>query len=153
MEIEVLPKNSHFILYNKNFLIGKSSKSGDRFDFLHFVRSDIEEAVSIFMQESVNCHLTIAVVNLNIHARRTAKLSGGGLSGIEGRIICIDDNSVTADETIENVTATSEAEVSVNDDVNNHSFEEESRNLKKVCFMPDFSSFEVRRSQFVRRLY
>ena len=44
-EIEVSPKSSHFILYNKSFLLGKSSKSGDRFDVLHFARSGIKEAV------------------------------------------------------------------------------------------------------------
>ena len=44
-EIEVSPKNSHFILYNKDFLLGKSSESSDKFDVLLFARPDIEEAV------------------------------------------------------------------------------------------------------------
>ena len=44
-EIELSPKNSHFILYNKDFLLGKSSESSDKFDVLHIARPDIEEAV------------------------------------------------------------------------------------------------------------
>ena len=44
-EIEVSPKNSHFISFNKDFLLGKSMKSSDKFDVLNFARSDIEEAV------------------------------------------------------------------------------------------------------------
>ncbi|KAK8841497.1 hypothetical protein M9Y10_027116 [Tritrichomonas musculus] len=44
-EIEESPKNSHFILYNKDFLLGKSSESSDKFDVLHFACSDIKEAV------------------------------------------------------------------------------------------------------------
>ncbi|KAK8896926.1 hypothetical protein M9Y10_014852 [Tritrichomonas musculus] len=50
---------------------------------------------------------------------------------IEGRITYIDKHSVTAEGTTKKVTATSESCAKVK--------------CKKICFFPDFSSFEVRR--------
>ncbi|KAK8887509.1 hypothetical protein M9Y10_038557 [Tritrichomonas musculus] len=44
-KIEVSPKNRHFILYNNQFLLGKSKDGIDKFDFLIFGISDLEEVV------------------------------------------------------------------------------------------------------------
>ncbi|KAK8838865.1 hypothetical protein M9Y10_032907 [Tritrichomonas musculus] len=44
-EIEVSPKNSRFIFYKKEFLLGKSIETSDKFDVLNYARFDIEEAV------------------------------------------------------------------------------------------------------------
>ncbi|KAK8853734.1 hypothetical protein M9Y10_016277 [Tritrichomonas musculus] len=74
--------------------------------------------------------MSCAPADLKIHVRRTAKLSGGGLSGSEDRIIYVDDDSVTADEATEEVSAASESSAAVSDDVNKNPFELENRNLK-----------------------
>ncbi|KAK8836639.1 hypothetical protein M9Y10_037575 [Tritrichomonas musculus] len=68
--------------------------------------------------------------DLEIHVRRTAKLSGGGLSEIEGRIVYIEDDSAAAAETTESVAVTKESDVNVTFEVKCESIEEESRNLK-----------------------
>lgn len=44
-EIEISPKNQHFIFYNKQFLLSKSSDKSDKFDVLHFALYDIEEVL------------------------------------------------------------------------------------------------------------
>ncbi|KAK8834498.1 hypothetical protein M9Y10_032643 [Tritrichomonas musculus] len=69
--------------------------------------------------------------DLKIRVRRTAKLSGDGLSEIEGRIVYIEDDSVTTEETTENVTVTKESDVNVTCEVKREPIEEENRNLKK----------------------
>ncbi|KAK8841617.1 hypothetical protein M9Y10_027242 [Tritrichomonas musculus] len=68
--------------------------------------------------------------DLKIRVKQTAKLSGPGLSGIEGRIVYIEDDSATAEETTENVTVTKESDIKVTCEVKRNPIEEENRNLK-----------------------
>ena len=77
--------------------------------------------------------MTGAPKDMKIHVRRSAKLSGGGLDGCENRIIYIDEDSVTAEETIEKVTTASESGARACSDVNKNSIEKENMNLKKFA--------------------
>ena len=61
---------------------------------------------------------------------KAAKLSGSGLNDYESKIVYIDDDSVAAAETTENVTATKESGVKATCEVKRDSTEEENRNLK-----------------------
>lgn len=44
-KIEVSPSNPHFILYNNEFLLGKTDEKSDTFDVLYFATNNIKDAV------------------------------------------------------------------------------------------------------------
>lgn len=69
-EIEISPDNQHFIFYNNEFLLGKSSDNIEKFDVLHYAQFDIKEAVipaqvSVIKQRSFNYHKNLKSVKFS----------------------------------------------------------------------------------------
>lgn len=69
-EIEISPNNHHFIFYNNEFLLGKSSDNIEKFDVLHYAQFDIKEAVipaqvSVIKQRSFNYHKNLKSVKFS----------------------------------------------------------------------------------------
>lgn len=66
-EIEISPKNHHFMYFDKKYLLGKSQENSDEFDILYYARFDIEEAlippqVKILKQRSFGHHKKLKTV-------------------------------------------------------------------------------------------